>query len=359
MSDLKKGYGQIMILSYYLLQYPFTFVWQVIRFFRQKDRIAFYCDNIIDYEIFRNIDIGEATFIARDRKVAAQLAREGIRARVWPSFPDAVIMARHALHRFPCKKMVRIGLRHGPYHFKKMIDSSRYDAFDLFLMTSDHEVEKARECGITKAANGGFPKLDSLIDLSSRDSLGSIRKKLSIDPRKKTVLFSATWNGSGMSAIDLWYDRLDELAGEFNILATVHPFTGRKIIEKIRDTKGVRLIGSGSLYPCMLASDILVSDTSSIIAEYCLLDRPIISFSRPVRERTDPEVTDMINRISEQVDDFDQLAGELESVFVREDQRKEARRRAVSIFFGNDTGKHGKKATGLIRNLLKDRGIRA
>ena len=347
-----------MILSYYILKYPYILACYLIKLFRGKKQIVFYCDNELDYEICRNIDIPGIEYVARNRKIADKLKSHVTKVRTWPVFPDAVIMARHALHRFPCGSITRIGLRHGPYHFKKMIDPSRYNAFDLFLMTSAHEVEKARRCGITNSVDGGFPKLDSLLDGSIDSStLQKLKNRLNLDPEKKTLLFSATWNNSGMSAVNLWYDKLDQLTDKYNILATVHPFTSRKIIEIIKSTENVHYIENVSLYPFMLLSDLLISDTSSIIAEYCPLDRPIICFNTGISKRTEPEVTGIINDLTHKIGDFNELAGRLDSIFDNPANLSDARKRALEIFFGDSIGNHCRKSTLLISGFLKKNGL--
>ena len=343
-----------MTFSYYLIKPFYCAMWRLKNPGGTNAGTAFYCDKELDYEIFRNISIEGSYYIARNARISKYLSEKGIASERWPSYPGIVIMARHALHRFPCGRIRKIGLRHGPYHFKKMIDASKYNAFDLFLFTSENEARLAKELGIRCAVPGGFPKLDTLLDGSIDDALlDRIRKDLKLDPGKKTLLFSSTWNESGMSSVEKWYARLGELAGRFNIIATVHPFTGCKYKDILRRNANIRFIGDDGLYVYMRLSDALISDTSSIIAEYCALYRPIICFDTPEAKRTDPEVRRIIDEISLKVRDFDELKDKVGAELEDPGKRIEAQRRAVGIFFDDDRPDKGRKASRIIEEYIQ------
>ena len=342
-----------MTFSYYLIKPFYCMMWNLKNSGRNRARTAFYCDKELDYEIFRNIRIEDSYYIARNARIKEFLSKKGIASERWPSFPGIVIMARHALHRFPCGSIRKIGLRHGPYHFKKMIDASKYNAFDLFLFTSENEAGLAKALGIGNAVSGGFPKLDSLLNGSIDDSiLGGIREELKLDPGKKTLLFSSTWNDSGMSSVEKWYERLGELAERYNIIATVHPFTGCKYKDILRRNANISFVGDNDLYIYMKLSDALISDTSSIIAEYCALYRPIICFDTSEAKRTDPEVRGIIEEISLKVRDFDELKEKVGSELEQPRKRIEAQRRAVGIFFDDDKPDKGLKASRIITRYI-------
>lgn len=343
-----------MTFSYYIYKIPYSLIWKISKLFRKKQTIAFYCDNELDFEVFKNINIENSYYISRNKRVLDHLKSKGIASKIWPSYPDVVIMARHAHYRFPCNNIIKIGLRHGPYHFKKMINASKYNKFDLFLMTSEKEVEIGNKLGITSAVSGGFPKLDSLLnDSINSDSLEKLSSKLKIDKNKKTLLFSATWNNSGMSAIEKWYNRLSEISYKYNILVTVHPFTDDLYKNAIRNNEETTYIEDDDLYPYMKLSDALISDTSSIIAEYCTLYKPIICFNTDNADRTDPEVTKIIDNISLKVNDFVELTSKLTGELSDPTKRKKEQKIAVKLFFDDDKPDKGEKASKIILEYIK------
>jgi hypothetical protein len=155
-----------MVFSELLLKVPFEVGCFIKNNILRKKEIYFYVDNILDYMIFKNIHkyMDNIKFIAKNTTVKNKLQKYGVNAEPYPVFPKVIIMARHSLHKFPSKQIISIGLRHGAYHFKDFISSKKYNRFDLFLLTSEREVEEARSKGIETAISGGFPKIDDLFD---------------------------------------------------------------------------------------------------------------------------------------------------------------------------------------------------
>jgi CDP-glycerol glycerophosphotransferase (TagB/SpsB family) len=102
----------------------------------------------------------------------------------------------------------------------------------------------------------------------------------------------------------------------------------------------------------MLLSDALISDTSSIIAEYCALYKPIICIATAQAERTDTEVAEIIDRISLKVKDMDELKSAIVSELAYPAKRIEAQKKAVKIFFDDDKPDKSIKISNLISKFL-------
>ena len=138
--------------SYYLLTAPYTLVWLMLTSLRKKKQVVFYCDGYLDYVIFENVRefLPEMKIVAKNKKIKKELEVHGIKSILWPVFPDVVIMTRHAFHKFPSNKIIKLGINHGAYHFKQFIKAEKYNVFDLFLFTSEHEVKEAEEFGIRR-----------------------------------------------------------------------------------------------------------------------------------------------------------------------------------------------------------------
>jgi CDP-glycerol glycerophosphotransferase (TagB/SpsB family) len=346
-----------MTLSYYFLKIPYTCIWHVLKLFRKQLVIAFYCDNELDYEMFRNIKLKQATFVTKNKKIKNYLKQQGILAKTLPAFPDVVIMARHALHKFPAKSVIKIGLRHGPYHFKKMIAPAKYNAFDLFLLTSNSELEKAKQLGFRTCASGGYPKLDSFKQKDFIQRSRNLFKSYQFSEQKKTLLFSATWDGSGLSAVDKWIEKIETLREKFNIIVTLHPKMSFHYAQKIQSKANIQLAKPNHLIECMLMADFLISDTSSIIGEFCALDKPIITFKMDVSKRLTPEIATMIAEISQQIENFEELPNAIDLYLQNPDFKKQNRSKWNQIMFDDVTISHGKKATDVILSFLQAKGV--
>lgn len=329
-------------------------LWTLANWFKVNPLVVFFCAEPMDYFLFQPIQkhLPPIPVVAL-RKTRQFLEKKGVRAGRMPSFPKAVIMFRHAHHRFPDERILKIGLRHGPYHFKAFTHSRAYNAFKVFMMTSKSDVEKARQAGITTGQAVGFPKLDPLFDGSiTPEKIQQIRKEIGFLKSKPILLFTTTYQRSGMSVFNLWSGRLGELTGDYQILVSIHPWMRKRYAETISKQKDIYFIEDFDLLPFLAIADVLISDVSSIIAEFCALDKPIITFRVEQGRRMLPEIVKIIAEISVQVADFNELKTVLPNVLLHPDEKSPQRRRANRIFFDKLDGQAGLRAALLIRQLL-------
>lgn len=257
-----------MVLSYYLLKIPYTIIWEVRNIFGLNKDVMLYCANALDYQIFSPVQKHiphKIKVLAKDKETQQELESIGVKSRLYPAFPKAVIMCRQAGYKFPASRMVKVGMRHGAYTFKPFANTKGYNLLNHFYMTSTREVERAKAKGITCAKAIGFPKLDPFFDGSiTSEQINKIREVAAINDSLPTILFTATWNDSGVSAINFWFDKLSSLTKNYNVLVTVHPWTSAEIKNIITMTKGVYLISTADVVPYIKIADICVGDTSSI-----------------------------------------------------------------------------------------------
>ncbi len=348
-----------MVLSGLLISIPYRILWRLQKLTGLLKDLVVYVDHEHDYAIMEYMlrHLGRPyTLVAKNSKVASRLRASGIKASVWPSFPGAVIMARHAFHRFPEPAICRIGMRHGPWQFKEMIRAEKYNAFDLFLFVSQEEASMAKAKGIHCGVAGGYPRLDAFADQGIVEKSASLRQHPDGTMDKPTLLFTATWAGSGQSAIHRWAGYLHPLTTSYNILASVHPATPASLIKQIEDTPGVRMLVSEELPAGMLAADFLISDTSSVIAEYCALDKPIITFRVSGGARLSEDTAKMIAGISLQIETIEELADAIDNYRSNPHFKKAERKVWNGRFFGDGLSGHGKKAADVI-NAFLDRQI--
>ncbi len=340
--------------SYYLLTAPYTLVWQLVTLFRKKKQVVFYSDCYLDYVIFENVReyLPQMRIVAKNKKVKAELAQHGVDADLWPAFPNVVIMARHAFHKFPSHKIIKLGLNHGAYHFKNFIRAEKYNVFDLFLFTSEYEVKEAEAFGITCGQSGGFPKIDSFWLDGVDKKVEKLKKELKFNNRKPNILFSATWENSGMSAIDKWFDKLGELTDDFNVMVTLHPFCNKTYSDTIRNTPGVHFIEDTKNYLYLKLADLMVGDTSSIIAEFCTLDKPMVTFKVKESRRLMPDIVKLIEEVSYPIDEYNELKTSIKYALSNPYEKSYQRQKYNKIMFEDLNVKHGKIAAAKIQKIL-------
>lgn len=347
-----------MIASYYVIKPVYTLIWHFLKLFRTQKKVILYCDDAFDATLFKNIQIHlkPVPVVAKNRSIATQLKKTGIPAAVLPSFPDAVLMFRNMAWKFPCNKIIKIGFEHGAYNFKRFSSAQYYNQFTIFFMTSQHDVNRIQKRGVTTVKAIGFPKIDSAFNGSiTIKDLTMLAESLHLDPNKKTILFSATWDGSGMSAVHLWYKKLDTLCEQYNVLTTLHPWTSTVYREILRSSPKYHFIEEYEMLRYIMLADVCIGDTNSLIAEFCLLNKPVVTFRVPDTPRTMPDIIDLIERISIRIDTFDELSDALtRALSPTADSYTAARKEAVRLFFDEPDGNAGKRAAEHISQLIPE-----
>lgn len=346
-----------MVFSYYLYKYPYKLIWRLLRLLNQTDDIVTYLADPLDYIALKPIlnHLPPVSFVCKNKKTLRYLELQGINGKCLPAFPRVVLMSRHAAHKFPEQQIIKIGCRHGAYHFKAFTKTANYNAFDIYFVTSRREVEIAETQGITTSRAVGFPKLDPVFDGSLNEEILDIyRTKAEIAANRKTVIFTATWDKSGMSAIDQWIDKLQYFTKKYNVLVTVHPWTSQCYITKLKKTSGVYFIDAPDVLPYLMLADVMVADNSSIIAEFCALDKPIITLETKQTRRSVDEIDLLLKDISIRVQNFAELYPAIEQSIINPKAQSSQRQNANNLMF-NDylDGKSGERVAKIIKELLE------
>ena len=341
-----------MVLSYYILKLPYTIIFNLLTLLKLNNYFAAYIGDELDYYIMEPVlrFIPELKLISKNKRIQHYLADKGLISTLLPAFPKGVLMCRLAAHKFPATKMVKIGMRHGPYHFKSLSNKRNYLLFDQFIFTSEHEARIAQESEIINGIGIGYPKLDKAFNGEiDQNMINELKVQMGFDNSKKTLLFTSTWEGSGMSAIDKWYNKLYLLAEDYNILVSLHPWTSKKYRYEIEKSRNITLIRGYDTTPYIMIADICIGDTSSILGDCCALDKPIITFEVDTAHRTTPEITELIKSFSISIKDFDELIPAIKQYENTPDLKKGERKKANDIMFSNLDGSASKKAAEFIR----------
>ncbi len=136
----------------------------------------------------------------------------------------------------------------------------------------------------------GMPKLDRLVDgsLNRRE----IEEGLQIDPNLPTVIYAPTRPTPTSSSLAMAGKEIITTIAEMNVNCVIklHDRAYRewrsrspdwRAILKRLEKQNVRIIEDYDIVPYLYVSDLLVSDISSVVNEYTLLDRPIVLFDVP------------------------------------------------------------------------------
>lgn len=336
-----------MVPAYYLIKAPYTLAWHIKHWLGKTEGVVLYCANTLDYQIFAPIQkyLKPLPVVAKDKKAQQALRDIGVESTRLPSFPDGVIMCRQAAYRFPARAIKKIGVSHGAYNFKPFASAESHNLLDRYFMTSSTDVENARKAGIRSAFAVGYPKLDPAFDGTyDADFCANFRDKIGLDNNRKTLLFTATWDKSGQSAVAQWADLLTPLTQKYNVMVTVHPWTSARYVNRIRNTPGVLFIEGYDVIPYIMQADVCIGDTSSILGECCALDKAIITFKVPEGKRTVPHVHEMIRNFSLQIADASELDDAIKQCLANPNAKQAQRAEANRIMFDKLDGLAGKRA---------------
>ncbi|MDD3044115.1 MAG: CDP-glycerol glycerophosphotransferase family protein [Candidatus Delongbacteria bacterium] len=346
-----------MNFSNLIYKYPYIAVWYIVKLFNKLEPIVFYCADPLDYEMFMPVKkyLPEIKIVAKNRKTKKYLKEIGIDYICMPVFPKAVIMARHTPYKFPVNKIVKFGFDHGLYQFKKWTNPKTYNNFNIYFVSSNKQVENAEKLGIKTTYAIGYPKLDKAFDGTiTPELLEKLRDKSKIDRNKKTVLFTSTWNIDGLSQLDKWIDNVHLLTDKYNILLTVHTWTEKSKVEKLRNIPKTYFIEDHDITDYLMIADVMVGDYNSLIGEFCAFDKPLITFKVPESLRTIPEIIIMLSSISIQIDNFSEIEGAIEKCLDNPDEKSSERKNANETMFFALDGTAGKRmANKIIDKLLE------
>ena len=144
-----------------------------------------------------------------------------------------------------------------------------------------------------RTINVGYPKSDAL--LTGHYQRDRTLQELGLDPRKPTVIFAPVYEKG--SALDYYGEKIIEslLPIDANILIKLHPMqcdpeaiqkfsSGINWQEKLKVYERhphFRLFGTQAIEPLLAASDVMVTDISSVALEFMLLDRPVVYIDCP------------------------------------------------------------------------------
>ena len=344
-----------MTPAYYIYKYPYKLGWHIVKLLRKRKELVFYCADPLDYEMFIPImkHLPKVEIVTKNKKTRNYLKQKGIKYLRMPVFPKAVIMARHTPYKFPVKNIMKIGFDHGLYQFKRWTAPENYNYFNIYFVSSPEQVKTAEALGITTTKAIGYPKLDNAFNGTyNKTYLDKIKDELNLDREKKTIIFTSTWNIDGLSALDRWIDKVGKLTEKYNVLITVHTWTEKSKITKLKAIKNAYFLDKFDVTPYLMIADVFIGDYNSLIGEACALNKPIITFRVPESKRSIKEITEMIERISIRIDEFDEIQDTIEQSINNPYELKRERENANKTMFLALDGYAGKRAADVIIKIL-------
>jgi CDP-glycerol glycerophosphotransferase (TagB/SpsB family) len=196
--------------------------------------------------------------------------------------PIAVFVPGNTVPRFI--PGLKVQVFHG-FEWKKKGHYKIRDCFDLYCTQGPQfteEFNKIRAISKNKhyeIKETGWPKIDVLFN--------AIAYQWPSKRQVPTLLYAPTFSPAFTSAPDL-YDEIKRLAKEtkWQWLIKFHPKMPLEWIEKFSElsSDNIHIVDIESLASVLQAADVIISDTSSIITEFALLNRPVVTYRNSVPE---------------------------------------------------------------------------
>ncbi|MEZ0186517.1 MAG: CDP-glycerol glycerophosphotransferase family protein [Candidatus Reddybacter sp.] len=268
----------------------------------------------------------------------------------------------HVNSFFPRRNALHIGMHHGPgfgIMGRKIKLVKNYDIFFGLSQAERIHFEKI-EPGIFDQERAffpiGFPKSDILVQKSYPQH--DIRKKLKLKDRA-TILIASHWET--VSILRNFghniFESLCKTFPDYNIIQTGHPWIWEgyrqdakyktRLVKELNAIQqrfeNAYFLPNPDTEQLLQASDILISDHSSILTTYSLLDRPIIWYENPELRFSIPKIRNIYQRASDTFHTIDELPRLCQQALAKPEKNSSGREVMRQTYFANP-GQAGIKA---------------
>lgn len=189
----------------------------------------------------------------------------------------------------------------------------------------------------------GYPKIDHF--LKSNFDARAFSREIKLDPSRKTLLYSPTWDDPDhYSSFARYIVCILRKLREYNIIVKPHPNTLRyrpwHIVRALmaKTENSFIFLKTGSILPFMAVSDMLLTDISSVSHEYLPFNRPLV-FLNPMPERQIPPDHTWIWHCGDVVTAPGELINAVEENLNNPDRYKKERENALKQVFLRFDGK--------------------
>jgi CDP-glycerol glycerophosphotransferase len=153
--------------------------------------------------------------------------------------------------------------------------------FDHFLVRSEYDVRNLIEAFEARAEplRVGYPRNDALLAADRAERAAALRDRFGFPADRRILLYAPTFRTADAS-FEIGFD-LDEFAREFgrtHLLVVRAHYLNTVRVPLAAKSAVLDLSSHPDVTELMLASDALITDYSSVMFDYALLDRPMVFF---------------------------------------------------------------------------------
>ncbi|AZQ35466.1 CDP-glycerol:glycerophosphate glycerophosphotransferase [Streptomyces cyaneochromogenes] len=157
------------------------------------------------------------------------------------------------------------------------------DRFDHFLVRSEHDVRtlarafRLREKALLRV---GYPRNDELVRARESAERPPLAAELGIPADKKVLLYAPTFRQHGGRRFELPFDveRFAEEFGDRYVLLVRAHYLNHVVLPPSVRGRVIDVSDHHDVTPLLALADALITDYSSVMFDYALLDRPMLFF---------------------------------------------------------------------------------
>ena len=234
--------------------------------------------------------------------------------------------------------------------------------FDLYCTQGPATTKKFKELeqkySFFKVKETGWPKMDPYFP-----------NKTSLPHSKPTVLYTSTFTES-ITSTPFLFSEIKRLiqTRDWHWLITFHPRMNSETVEKYKklQSENCKFVETAHIAPLLQQADVMVSDTSSIISEFLVLHKPVITFrnrkpethlldiSQP--EKLEPAILQAFQPSDKWMQNIHDYADFIHPY--RDGNSAKRVLNAVEYFIENEKGKLKRKPWNLLRKLKMRKRVR-
>lgn len=166
----------------------------------------------------------------------------------------------------------------------------RCGRWDYLIVQSPRVEEITKSCYAfdRQFLRTGYPRNDALMSRNTPEVQRDLKRSLGVDPDSKLVLYVPTWRSSGRFDLQLNLRRLIEEMGEgYTFALRRHHLALPGFVNAQDMGSALDFTYEKSIDDLLLAADVVITDYSSIMFDYALLDRPMLFFVYDLEEYRD------------------------------------------------------------------------
>ncbi|MEL7672095.1 CDP-glycerol glycerophosphotransferase family protein, partial [Methanobacterium sp.] len=158
----------------------------------------------------------------------------------------------------------------------------RCNRWDYLVVSSDKVADITKQCFMFEKEflKSGYPRIDEIFMLNTPKTINKIKKELNIPENKKVILYAPTWRVKNKFDLMLDFKTMKEKLGdEYILLLRAHPLSAKGLKRELLNDFVIDVTGYNSIEELYIISDVMITDYSSAMFDYGVLDKPMIFFT--------------------------------------------------------------------------------